>query len=438
MSIQDRDRLKVLHEVQKRHISQQQAAEQLGISPRWVRQLLQRLRQQGDRGLIHRLRGRASNRKLPDKLKQETIAIFRKQKLARQWHDYGPTLAAEELAADHGISVAKETLRKWLIEAGLWKPKRARLDRVHPWRARRERFGELVQWDTSEHDWLEGRGHKLYLIAMIDDATSRVMARFVPHDSTEENLRLLGSYLETHGRPLAFYTDKASLFQTAPKAAHHRDAPDWQPTQIGRALRELNIEWIAAHSPQAKGRVERFFGTAQNRLVKGLRKVKAATLEAANAYLAEIYLPLWNRRFRVEPAQAADAHRSLDRLDLDSILSWLESRTVAPDYTVRVGGTVWQIPPEHGRAGLRGSRVLVERRLDGSRWVRRGSKFLPLVECPAPRPARYSPPVPLPPKPDRAESLRRQLEGRQKWQQSWTTQPNPPLWRAIRDSNARA
>lgn len=238
MSIQDRDRLKVLHELAQRHISQKQAAEQLGVSTRWVRELQKRLREQGDRGLLHRLRGRSSNRQRPEKLKQKALAIFRKQKLARQWHDYGPTLAAEELAADHGIRVGKETLRKWLIEVGLWKPKRAHLGRVHQWRARRERFGELIPWDTSEHDWLEGRGEKLYLIAMIDDATSRAVARFVLHDSTEENLRLLRTYLETQGRPLAFYTDKASLFQTAEKRRRDRpgeevDPRQMPPTQIG-------------------------------------------------------------------------------------------------------------------------------------------------------------------------------------------------------------
>ena len=167
------------------------------------------------------------------------MKIFGDQKQQRQWHDYGPTLAAEELAADYQIQVSKETLRQWLVEAKLWRVKPERVDRVHVWRPRRERCGELVQWDTSEHDWLEGRGEKMYLIAMIDDATSRALVRFVRHDSTAENMRLLGSYLERHGRPLEFYTNKASLFCTTPKAVHHRDAPAEQPTQIGRALREL-------------------------------------------------------------------------------------------------------------------------------------------------------------------------------------------------------
>jgi transposase-like protein len=324
MSRKDRARLKVLHEVRKRHITQVQAGKELAISPRWVRELGKRMKARGDRAVMHGLRGKRGNRRLPERLKARAVKLFTQQKQARQWHDYGPTLAAEELAAEYGLKVGKETLRKWLLEAGLWKARRARVDWVHLWRRRRARWGELLQWDTSTHDWLEGRGQRLYLIAMIDDATSRTVARFVDHDSTEENLRLLRRYVEVHGRPLAVYTDKASLFQTAPKAVHHREAPAQPPTQIGRALEELDIEWIAAHSPQAKGRVERFFGTAQDRLVKGLRKVGARTRQQAT----------WNRRFAREPEQAGDAHRALNRgLELDSVLSQVEVRTIAQDYT---------------------------------------------------------------------------------------------------------
>src|SRR6266480_2868142 len=221
--------------------------------------LLKRLRVHGGRGLRHRLRGKRSNHKAPEELKRREVELFWQKKQARLWHDYGPTLAAEELAEQHGIAISRETLRQWLIEAKLWKPHRARVEQAHVWRARRARYGELVQWDTSEHNWLEGRGEKLYLIAMIDDATSRLTARFVRHDSTEENMRLLWSYVEKFGRPLGLYTDKASLFQTAEKRKRDepgvdQDAVDMPPTQIGRALRELGIAWIGAHSPQAKGR----------------------------------------------------------------------------------------------------------------------------------------------------------------------------------------
>ena len=175
-------------------------------------------------------------------------------------------------------------------------------------------MGELAQWDTSVHDWLEGRGEKLYLIAMIDDATSRLFARFVRHDSTEENMKLLWGYLEKSGRPLAFYTDKASIFGTAEKRKRDepgvdKDPVEMPPTQIGRALQELGIAWIAAHSPQAKGRVERNFGTAQDRLVKGLRVAGVKTLEQANQYLEETYLVWWERELTVEAAHPDDAHR---------------------------------------------------------------------------------------------------------------------------------
>ena len=166
--------------------------------------------------------------------------------MARLWADAGGGGMAEE----HGIKVGKETLRQWLMGAGLWKARRARVERAHTWRARRARWGELLQWDTSKHDWLEGRGERLYLIAMIDDATSRATARFVRHDSTEENLRMLGGYVRAHGRPLAVYTDKASLFQTAPKGVHHRERPAEQPTQIGRALQS----WTSSGSPPTRRR----------------------------------------------------------------------------------------------------------------------------------------------------------------------------------------
>src|SRR5215471_11323605 len=397
MPARERDRLKVLHEVKQRHITQKQAAAELGLSVRWVRKLLVRQRTRGDGALRHGLRGRASNRKTPEAVKRRAVELYRKKKQAKLWHDYGPTLAAEELAEQHGIVISRETLRQWLIEAQLWRRRRARVEQAHVWRARRARYGELVQWDTSEHDWLEGRGEKLYLIAMGDDATSRLTAGFVRHDSTEENLKQLRSYIVQHGRPVSVYTDKASLFQVTPRAIHHRDAPEQQLTQIGRALKELNIEWIAAHSPQAKGRIERAFQTAQDRLVKGLRQVGANDLEMANAYLEEVFVPLWNRRFRRQPQLAGDAHRSLLRgTNLDSVLSIRESRTVSPDYTVRWEGAIYRVEREQIARGMRSARVQVERRRDGSRWIRWRNRIVPLERCEARRrvmvePARATP-----------------------------------------------
>jgi DNA-binding Lrp family transcriptional regulator len=190
MSAKERDRLKVLHEVKQRHITQKQAAGELGLSVRWVRKLLVRLRARGEGGLRHGLRGRASNGKTPGTVKRRAVELYRQKKRAQLWHDYGPRRAAEELAEQHGIQVSRERLRQWLMEAKLWRRRRARIEQAHVWRAR---YGELVQWDTSEHDWLEGRGEKLYLIAMIDDATSELTAGCVRHDSTEENLSSCGA-----------------------------------------------------------------------------------------------------------------------------------------------------------------------------------------------------------------------------------------------------
>ena len=290
MTQADRDRLVTLKKAKKKLITQGEAAEELGVSTRQVKRLLKALKKRGDKAIIHGLRGKPSNRRVPEATEKEAVKILS----AEVYEGFGPTLAAEYLSKLHGIKVSKETLRQWMIRGKLWCAKTEKVKKVHVWRPRRSRFGELVQWDTSEHDWLEGRGEKLYLIVMIDDATSRLFARFVRHDSTEENMKLLWSYLEKFGRPLAFYTDKASLFQTAERRKRDepgvdKDAVEMPPTQIGRGLGELGVVWIAAHSPQAKGRVERNFKTAQDRLVKGLRVVGAKTIEEANQYLEKDY-----------------------------------------------------------------------------------------------------------------------------------------------------
>lgn len=440
MTGKERDRLKVLQEVKKRHITQKQAASELKLSMRWVRVLMKRWQANGDSALRHGLRGRPSNRKTPEAVKRRAVELYREKQQARLWHDYGPTLAAEELAEQHGIGISRESLRQWLLEAKLWRPHRARVERIHPWRARRARYGELLQWDTSEHDWLEGRGEKLYLIGMIDDATSQLSARFVRHDSSEENLRQLGRYLRKHGRPVAVYTDKASLFQTAPRAVHHRDSPPAQPTQIGRALQELGIEWIAAHSPQAKGRIERAFQTAQDRLVKGLRQVGAMDVETANAYLERVFLPLWNRRFGCAPQMAGDAHRELAAgTNLDSVLSIRESRTVGADFTLRWDGVLYGIAHEHIRRGMRGARVVVEKRLDGSRWLYWQGRVLALERC-EPRPELRQPQRDRsgakhkPSAEEKARARQRFLDARRQISEAYARMPNRPIWQATRDA----
>jgi transposase len=395
MTQRDRDRLVALKKTRKGLITQRQAAEEIGQSERHVRRLLDRLKGKGDGALVHALRGRRSNRKLNEKVKQKALEILRRD----VYRGFGPTLAAEYLASHHDIQAGRETVRMWMIEGKLWRASRQRVEKIYQWRPRRSRVGELVQWDTSEHTWLEDRGAKLYLISMIDDASSRLHARFVLHDSTEENMRLLWSYVERHGRPVSYYTDKAGLFQTAPKIARYstdlcRDERDpLPPTQIGRALRELDIVWIGAHSPQAKGRVERSFQTAQDRLVKGLRVAGAQTLEQANAYLEAEFMVWWNNTIAVVPASSDDAHRPLGQEhSLAASLSYVEPRQVSNGYTIQFANQTYQIARSDIRAGLRGADVRVEIRLDSSMAVRFGQRYLTVTAC-QPRPKVPKPQV---------------------------------------------
>ncbi len=388
MRQEDRDRLVALKKAQKGLITQREAAGEIGRSERQVRRLLVRLKSQGDGAVVHGLRGRPSNRKVDGSVQQNAVEILSRPVYA----GFGPTLAAEYLSKEHQIEASRETVRAWMGKAGLWRAKKQRVEEIHQWRQRRSRLGELIQWDTSEHEWLEKRGPKLYLISMIDDATSRIHARFVKHDSTEENMRLLWTYLERHGRPVSCYTDKASLFVTSLKTKRDenhagKDQPEMPPTQIGRALGELDIVWIPAHSPQAKGRIERSFGTAQDRLVKGLRVAGATTLEEANAWLEAEFIPWWNKTLAVVPASADDAHRPLAAThSLPASLSYVETRQVGNDYTLRFDNRIYQIARADIRAGLRGGEVRVEVRLDASLAVRFRGNYLAVTECqPAPK-----------------------------------------------------
>ncbi len=264
-----------------------------------------------------------------------------------------------------------------MIEAGLWKSRKRQVESIHQWRERRPCFGELVQWDTSDHDWLEGRGERLYLIAMIDDATSRVLARFVRHDTGEENMRTAWRWIEQYGRPLAFYTDKAAMFEVAKRGNAEDGSNQMQATQISRALAELGIERISAHSPQAKGRIERFFETAQDRLVKHLRVAGVCTIEAANAYLEAEFLPDWQQRFAVAPGEQTDAHRPVTELhDLAASFSHMETRKVTNDYTIQFQGKRYQIASSSITVGMKGQNVRVELRLDGDIAVRFNGQYL--------------------------------------------------------------
>src|ERR1017187_4602186 len=382
LSQRERDRLKVLHELKQKQLTQLAAAERLKVTDRQVRRMLLRIRERGDGALVHGLRGRPSNRKLAARFEHKVLA-----RLRQRYADFGPTLAAEHLAQE-GFSVSRETLRKWMTKAALWRPRSQRVKKIHVWRERRACFGELVMQDSSPFRWLENRGPACQLIALIDDATSRIWGRFTEHDTTEENLRTLEGWLQRYGRPLAQYTDKASIFRKAgPQPLAEQLRGDALRTQFGRALNELGIEWIAAHSPQAKGRIERLFETLQDRLVKEMRLAGIDTIEAANQFLELRFIPEWEQRFTVAPRQPRNAHRRLGpEHRLEEILSVRAARKVAQDHTVSWEGNRWGVLREDVRAGLRGAHVETERRLDGSHWLRFLGRYLGLRHGPEPSP----------------------------------------------------
>ena len=425
MTQEERDKLEWLKRARDKVISQRESAEKIGISERWVRKLLKRMKQQGDGVVVHGLRGRASNRKIEAKTREQAMEILKRP----DWHDFGPTFASEQLVKRHSIQVSDETLRKWMIEAGLWKPGSRRLEEVHCWRPRRSGFGELVQWDTSEHDWLEGRGRVRYLVRMIDDATSWSWGRFVERDATPHNMAVLWEYLEKNGRMVDVYTDRDSMFSVPPRSGESKDRQREADrlTQLGRALRELGIGSILALSPQAKGRVERSFLTAQDRLVKQLRLAKISTLEAANAFLEQEYWPEWNERFARPVQDFPNQHRALTpQLDLAAILCHVQQCVIYNDYTFSFAGRRYQILRSQVQAGMRRQRMRVELRLDGELKARYEGRYLEVGEC-----GMQSIAVKL----KASEPVRKDHNagGRSRWMQGFFDRPSPPLWTCVGD-----
>jgi len=422
MSQEERDDLYWLKRVEAGSITQREAAEKMGVTARWVRQLVKRMVKQGDAVVVHGLRGRPSNRKLSAKTQRQALAILKKP----EWHDFGPTFAAEQLAKRHQIQVGKETLRKWMIEAGLWKSQTQAHPEVHVWRPRRTAFGELVQWDTSDHDWLEGRGPVRYLVRMIDDATSWSWGRFVDHDATPQNMGVLWEYLEKNGRMVDVYTDRDSMFTVAPRPGESKDQQREADrlTQLGRALRELGIGSILAYSPQAKGRIERSFRTAQDRLVKHLRLAKICTLEGANEFLEKEYWPGWNEQFAAPVEDFPNHHRPLTPpLNLEAILSHVEERVIGNDYTFSFAGRRYQIVRADVQAGMRRQRVRVELRLNGELKARYQGRYVEIGECDK-QPVVTS-------QPNDAVRKDHNAGGRSSWMQGFFDRPSPPLWKSI-------
>lgn len=425
MSQEERDWLDWLKRAQDGSISQREAAKKMKVSDRWVRTLLKRMKKDGDAVVVHGLRGRPSNRKIPAKTQKQVLALLQQP----DWHDFGPTFAAQQLAKRHQIHVGKETLRGWMIAAGIWKPGSQKNEAVHCWRPRRNGFGELVQWDTCEHDWLEGRGPVRFLVRMIDDATSWSWGRFVERDATPFNMAVLWEYLDKNGRMVDVYTDRDSMFAVPARPGESQEqqrAAD-RLTQLGRALRELGIGSILALSPQAKGRVERSFRTAQDHLVKQLRLAQISTLEAANAFLENEYWPEWNQCFASPVKDFPNQHRALTQhLDLATILCHVEDRVIANDYTFSFAGQRYRIAREQAQTGMRRQRLRVEMRLDGELKARYQGRYLNLEECVAGA-VVIAPPASRPVRKDHNAG------GKSAWMQGFFNRPVAPLWLLLDD-----
>lgn len=355
MSLREIKRLKVIQLAIDGQITQKSVSATLDLSVRQVRRLVQRVREEGDRGILHRSRGRASNRRLCDKLKEQVIKLY-----SRKYPDFGPTLASEKLLESDGIRISDETLRQWLLEKGLWH-KRHKRSAYRQWRERRTCFGEMVQMDGSHHDWLEGRGPRLVLMAYIDDATNEIHARFYDYEGTLPAMDSFKGYVMMYGLPLSVYLDRHTTYKSSKKPTEWDDMEDKEfLSQFERALKELGVKVIHALSPQAKGRVERLFGVLQDRLVKEMRLADIRTKDEANAFLKN-YLTKHNKKFRVCPACEQDVHVRLSKsFDLDKYLCIKNRRTVRKDHTIAYNRKLYQL--DQGDC----KKVDIEERIDGS------------------------------------------------------------------------
>ena len=383
MSKKERRRLELFSRVREGELTLVKASELLGLSYRQAKRVYGRYRSEGDRGVVHRLRGRVSNRGVDPGKKARVLELYREK-----YGDFGPTLACEYLAKEDGLNVGVETLRQWLIGEGLWSSRRRRP--VHrKWRERKGHFGEMVQLDGSHHDWFEGRREKAVLMVLIDDATNRTYARFFEGETTEASFETFRRYVGRYGLPRSVYADKASIYRTTRDATVDENLADKLPeTQFGRAMQELDVELILAHSPQAKGRVERRNAVFQDRLVKALRLKGISDLEGANAFLDEEFLADLNEKFNVPARARSDLHRRVSRrMKLARVLSFQEERVVQNDWTIRWRNRWFQLTKENRKLALEKRKLTVCEQLDGTVLLLLGKRELAWEELPE-RPVR--------------------------------------------------
>jgi transposase len=375
MANKEVERYDIVKQLIDSQISAREAGTRLSLSVRQIKRIKARVKKSGARGAVHGLRGRASNRAIDSETKEKALNALRSE-----YADFGPTLATEKLAEVHSITLHESTVRAYMIEEGLWKVKpRKTSARYHAWRPRKEMYGEMEQFDGSYHNWFEGRAEeKEYcLLAAIDDASGDITrAVFGKNEGVESVFQFWKGYVEEKGKPKSLYLDKYSTYKV-----NHKHAVDNSDliTQFERGCQELDVQLITAHSPQAKGRVERLFKTLQDRLVKEMRLRDISDVETANQFLEKEFIPAFNKKYGVMPVKKGNAHRNLTKQDkehIDSIFSIRSERVVANDFTVRFKNMWYQLHEEQSTTVLRRDHVIIEERLDGSTHIRLRGKEL--------------------------------------------------------------
>ena len=411
MTNKELSRYEVIKKLVREEINGTAAAKQLSLSVRQIKRLKIKVRKHGVKGIIHGNRGRLSNRKISeDKINKI------KEIIKEKYPDFGPTLAMEKLDEVHGIKISDEKVRHIMIEIGLWKPKQRKKNKEYrTWRQRKEQYGEMEQFDGSYHRWFENRAEECCLLASIDDATGRITkAEFADNESVISVFNFWKSYVDKNGKPISIYLDKYSTYKI-----NHKNAVDNKElmTQFQRATTNLDIRLITAHSPEAKGRIERLFKTLQDRLIKEMRLRGISDKETANTFLEDEFIPWFNDRFGVVPAKKKDLHRDLTKIDkenLKSIFSVHSMRSISNDFTIRFKNKWFQLEQTQPTLVLRTDKVMIEERIDGEVCIRLRDKYL-----------NYRV---LPKRPEKAKDMKKVIALTRTKQSTW----KPPLdhpWR---------
>jgi transposase len=362
ISVREIEKLKIIADVIEKRISRRKAAIRLNLSSRQIRRLIKRFKAEGASGLINKHRNSVSNRKLSDEVKTKVLSLYKEK-----YPDFGPTFFCEKLFELHRITLSKETARKWLIEEGSLQRKR-KIKVRRQLRERKPCFGEMLQLDGSHHDWFEGRRGKAVLMSFIDDATGMVYAKFYEYEGTIPAMSLLKDYIKEYGLPMSIYSDRHTTYKSTDK---NKEAL----SRFERALFELGIELMHAHTPQAKGRVERLFGTLQDRLVKEMRLKNISDINTANNFLKE-YLPIYNKKFNVIPLDDTDVNVRIDKtVNLDNYLCIKQERTVKNDNTISYNSKLYQL-----ELLIRAKKVTVEEHLDNSLHLKYNGGYIKYKE----------------------------------------------------------